>query len=433
MRINQDVKHIAQADLASVVLMSDPDKTLKGKGSIKVNSNVYNISIGEGGRVDVSFRDTGFWRFNWLRGKSLGRMQTAMQEQYDRIAANYQKGVMYKSGEDGLAPALLEAKKNTEKVFDEKFGPDAAGKEAVLYGFQYIRDKTGDKFYDANMKCAPLDHYNSTIGLTGKHTDAIGLPGLIKRIKSGSLEPKESEFIPKERLKEWGAFLQKNVAKIDIFGKIRRYAEIAKSPNAYKNATGWAGEFARKGFRLALRSLVKKNIGGEDAVSAKFFTDRNLDLLGRALLNLAVLDGTPDAPKVKSYQDLRDFVYEVMTDNGYSEEEANKNEETMADLLNGIVRSMFFRQTSKLGLDFCKEKGIPVVFQWSTFQGISLEKADNEINNKWWKNDKSSIGDQYGAPITYSEMRHVLKMEKAQENEPPDRRLDLTKVYGLKV
>jgi hypothetical protein len=73
------------------------------------------------------------------------------------------------------------------------------------------------------------------------------------------------------------------------------------------------------------------------------------------------------------------------------------------------------------------------VFQWSTFQGISLEKADNEINNKWWKNDKSSIGDQYGAPITYSEMRHVLKMEKTQENEPPDRRLNLTKVYGLKV
>ena len=30
-------------------------------------------------------------------------------------------------------------------------------------------------------------------------------------------------------------------------------------------------------------------------------------------------------------------------------------------------------------------------------------------------------------------MRHVLKMEKAQENEPPDRHLNLTKVYGLKV
>lgn len=54
----------------------------------------------------MSFRDTGLWRFNWLCGKSLRRMKTAMQEQYDRIAANYQKGVMYKSGEDGLTPAL---------------------------------------------------------------------------------------------------------------------------------------------------------------------------------------------------------------------------------------------------------------------------------------------------------------------------------------
>lgn len=94
-----------------------------------------------------------------------------------------------------------------------------------------------------------------------------------------------------------------------------------------------------------------------------------------------------------------------------------------------VMRNMFFRQTSKLGLEFFKQEGTPVMFQWSNHEGVSLENSEKTITNTWWKDDRDSVHNHYGATITFSEMRHVMKMQTA----PGDNMLDLLKVYGMRV
>ena len=93
------------------------------------------------------------------------------------------------------------------------------------------------------------------------------------------------------------------------------------------------------------------------------------------------------------------------------------------------LTTAFFRQTSKLGLEFFRSKKIPVVFQWSDFNGKSLDNAEGkkEINDKWWLNGykKSSAG-KYGS-ITYSEMRHVERMNQTKN------KIDVVKVGGHNI
>jgi hypothetical protein len=94
-----------------------------------------------------------------------------------------------------------------------------------------------------------------------------------------------------------------------------------------------------------------------------------------------------------------------------------------------ILRNMFFRQTSKLGLDFFRQRGVPVMFQWTNHQGVSLEDSDKTIKNTWWKDPADSVHNHYGATITFSEMRHVVKMQQRELLNG----FDLIKIHGMKV
>lgn len=99
------------------------------------------------------------------------------------------------------------------------------------------------------------------------------------------------------------------------------------------------------------------------------------------------------------------------------------------DLKDAIVNA-FFRQTSKLGLEFFQSKGIKVIFQWSNKKGQSMNKTENkrDLKDRWWLNKNYELAtnkNKYGS-ITYSEMRHVERLAK----KLGEKNLNVEKITG---
>lgn len=81
-----------------------------------------------------------------------------------------------------------------------------------------------------------------------------------------------------------------------------------------------------------------------------------------------------------------------------------------------------FRQTSKMGLEFFKEQGIPVLFQYADNTGKSMEgRFCAEVKGEASKRSLDDIRRSGGSPITYSEMRRAAKISKAASLLPNDR------------
>ena len=95
-----------------------------------------------------------------------------------------------------------------------------------------------------------------------------------------------------------------------------------------------------------------------------------------------------------------------------------------------VVFTAFFRQTSKLGLEFFRQRGVPILFQWSDYQCRSLlnGSGDREIHDKWWHNGYGGNTRGKQGSITYSEMRHVGRLEHM-----PGPKLNVIKVAGSEV
>ena len=425
MEIDQTVKHIADAQIRSVIDLSNA--TGRQQGVIKVNHNTFNVSVGENGKVDVSFR--GGW-FNFWRKDSLNRMRTAMQTQYDQFRNTYDANVrrpdIVDTYEDQFSPAVKTARDKTDAALGNRFGADAGRQEIVLYGFSDVRDMVVDKMEQHNVNFTSIDYYNTQFGIDPATLTFDSLPGILDGIKNGTLKltGNDDGIVSREKLGRWGEFLHDNAGKIDMFSKIRQYKTAAENPRRFKNETGWVGEAARKGIDRMMESLVRKNIPGDERriYGSYKLTNRDITAISYFFQKMAELDGKA------SKEEREQLMLEGLAYAGYSEVDLSFRDGLLR-LATIVMRNMFFRQTSKLGLEFCKQEGTPVMFQWSNHEGVSLDGSDKTIKNTWWKNDRDSVHNHYGATITFSEMRHVMRMQAAPEGDM----LDLLKVYGMRV
>lgn len=448
MKIDQNVEHIAGADIHSVLKLSNPNG--KTEGIIKVNHNYYKVSVGENGDLSVKMANS-WWRLNFFRKDALNRMRTAMQSQYDKFRADYGNalkpageengiiatGIPENDGQDGNQPvtnAMRTVTERTDAAIDKLEGENA--REIALYGFGQVRKRAGARLTARNVNFTLIDDYNTACGLTTDSVGAISLYRTINSIRSGELRigSDANGAIPDEKLQKWAAFLQRNVGKLDIFAKIASYQQAEENPRANRNKGGWIGEAARNGYWKTLRAIVKKNIPGSTRTTefGHKLVDKDIEAIATAISTLATyaVKGEP----LDDRERYRNLIFKCVTEvAGYKGQEAENVAKELAWVTDMVLYNMFFRQTSKLGLDFFKEEGVPVMFQWSTHEGISLAKATNELGDKWWKDDKSSIHDHYGATITFSEMRHVQKMEALQKGDEPNAPSQITKVYGIEV
>ena len=318
---------------------------------------------------------------------------------------------------------------DTEKDDAGRAGSDAGQQEIALYGFTPVRQGVAGKLEEKNVNFTTIDAYNKYCSIEWGDVTLEKLPDLLNNIKSGTLQIKDVPdcSISKDKLNAWAAFLKSNVGKLDVFAKIRAYVNAANHPRQYKKSTGWVGEAARNGIIKTMDALVRKNLPGDEKTICFGRHDINaMDIraLGTLLAEIAVRGG------VISDKDQEDILYTALCHAGYKDGEITLNLMKELSRLSGtILRNMFFRQTSKLGLDFFSQRGVPVMFQWTNHQGVSLEGSDKTIKNTWWKDPADSIHNHYGATITFSEMRHVAKMQqRALMNG-----FDLIKIHGMKV
>lgn len=82
------------------------------------------------------------------------------------------------------------------------------------------------------------------------------------------------------------------------------------------------------------------------------------------------------------------------------------------DELRGIVRTAFFRKTSKLGLDWAHERGIPVSFveaQQARDALVALREQQPATGESPWPYQVPEHKFSY-LPITFSEMKHIQRM-----------------------
>ena len=425
MKIEQDVNHIAEASLRSFIDLSNA--TGRQEGLIKVNHNVYKITVGRDGRVDVGFKGG---LFNFMRGRSLDRMREAMQAQYDRFMADYQAAAVrpdvYEDFEGQFSSAVKWSRDATDNALENRFGEDAGGQEVVLYGYHDLRTMVADKLEEHNATPTSIDYYNQLCGIDPGTLSFETLPGILDAIRNNTLKPKvpTEANIPRFRSVQWAQFLHEHSQKVDIFSKIRQYKTAAEHPKMFKNQTGWVGEAARKGIDAMMEALVRKNIPGDElrVLGMHKLNDRDVTAIARFFLLLAERDGRA------TDEELRNLMLESLGYAGYREATLDFRD-ALLEVATKAMRAMVFRQTSKLGLEFCRQEKIPVLFQWSNHEGVSLDNNRNAVLNTWWKDSGDSIHNHYGATITHSEMRHVMKMQAS----PKGGKLDLLKVSGMKV
>ena len=97
------------------------------------------------------------------------------------------------------------------------------------------------------------------------------------------------------------------------------------------------------------------------------------------------------------------------------------DERRLFNLFRNVLSYAFFRQTSKLGLEFFRDKGTPVMFQFADYAGQSYKNREMDLYKPegWRKGENSEdFSKDGGAPITNSELRRAVKLNEVEPNDP---------------
>ncbi len=416
--VDLNVRHIADVRIKDFADLANPE--VAQTAVVKVNSNTFKVSISSKGDVNVSFHKFGL--FNFLKGRTKERLVNQIRSQIE----DWKKQIATPDADElktTIADNTSEALADVFDIDNETGYADAHGKEIAVYGFSNIRAENAQGLEENhNVTYAMIDEYNTGIGVAPNSLGLVKIGKRLESIKNGTckIDPPQDGYTP-EKLTQWMKFLQRpeNFKKINIMGRLREYVGIANHPTrADKKATGWRGEFARNGLEKAMVAFVRKNLPGDGL-------KLDMDPMGHNVLEVnddivSLLADTLSLIVTKGNENLteeqvKEFLREAAADCGMKLEEPH--EYALQEALDLIVSTAFFRQTSKLGLEFFKETKTPVLFYWTNYKGQTVPENNRALSNKWWKNPAESINKHYGASITFSEMRHVQKMLHVKPKE----------------
>ena len=169
-----------------------------------------------------------------------------------------------------------------------------------------------------------------------------------------------------------------------------------------------------------MEKFVMKNLGfGDDLVAG------DVEKVAALLKDYVLTVGSKE-----SYEDKKAAVQEFMSGHfnerkvhpADADRRAAGASANLYKMFQNVLNSAFFRQTSKIGLDFFRQENTPVMFQISNHEGKTdtskIHKdslhidAIGDASDKWWNNISTDEYDPnlYTAPITHSELRHVAKV-----------------------
>lgn len=362
--------------------------------TIQVGKDAFRVSFAGDGGVAVSFATTSFFHlFQGARKTAVREQIQALVRERSEIgslAADIGKVVAVTGFRDNVERMLCREKANISR---------AAGGKLAHYGFSDVRERAVpliNRAAEGRAGGAPvltqqlINDYNESIGLPGSLDKASATIVFVRDNDRGArpYTPALAAGISAQDQADWGAFLKGH--DIDLFSKIRK----ARAEAAGVKTTGWAGEIARQGLKGAVLDLVRKNL---DPRVIRPNPDVNFVLNAVADAVIETVD-TDFAGLDKV--DIEARLGEIVA------RHAPRGREDLAQaIFDNAATTAFWRQTSKLGLDFFKARGETVVFEWTKFDGAKTDGA--ELADKWWKRPDADVRDHAGVAVTNSEMRHL--------------------------
>ena len=422
--------HVDDVSIGRVIAGFEDESGKMQAGRIKVDGKYYDVTFLEGGTAEVrrnyqgilgSFRNK-YCHKDTKRALALQeRINNVLKQsntaEFKIVSGTHQKllGLLQSSGEARIEVANYGFESNRQIV----------AKSLLVQSMNEKLAKSG-RMITFNK----IDDYNRFIGINAGTIDPRDFPEMFASIASGKLQVKVPEGLeenfPAQDIKEWRSFLAKpeNVAKIDIPGKLHRYMHLPEGHKTEKQ-TGWEASFARDK-NAAMRSFILKNL----SYGAKDVSTETVDLLAKRMTSYvdicAIDDKKERDTKLGAFFKKSNWLMpkeqknydKFKAKNGEANADAvighkTLDERKLFNLFRNVLSIAFFRETSKVGLDFFRSKGTPVMFQFSDYSGKSYVGRKNELfQPEAWREGENSQGfrEKGGSAITSSEMRHAIRM-----------------------
>lgn len=448
-RVNISVNSVEDLNLDNFVDDKNHNKFLNA--TVELNGKHYKVTAFNNGKIDVVRDRQSFGsKLKGLFQHHASHTTTATAIR-DRVLSLVSKVAVHNH-----------TLSNLNKLFVQQYGQNAENKtlEVAHYGFSPNREKaviterefnSNDANYEKGNKIHlnTIDSYNTCLGITWVGVQANTIHLYLNDIKNGTLDAAQpaaplhstdsegktietaDKKLSKERLEAWKDHLQENASKLDIIGKLSKYMTSNKKVGDIQKKSGWEYEFAKNPDK-ALKKFIQKNIPLTDKPT-KGDLKRLTNLFKEYIRVYNQADGeerTKNLEKfmkdnfrqgnaVRGMDDDLYYPHDIQRGCGTDEDESPVSK--LEDLFNDVLRTAFFRQTSKMGLDFFRKRNVPILFQWADYRGVSLDKTKfgngiGNIQNKWWLGNPSKFADgQKGESITYSEARHLKKIAKAEK------------------
>ena len=402
-------------------------------GRIKANGNIYEVKFLEGGTAEVRRNYQG-GLIGWFRNKWCSKETTRAKALQEKINT-----ILSQSNSDeyrilsGTHKQLLNLVKNSDKKTIEVANYGFESNRTTLNKGQIVLELNNKlRAEGRTIKFNKIDDYNSLVGISPATVDPRGMKELVQSISAGKLTSKigegyEDNFSMAD-LKEWKTFLQNNAQKIDIPAKLYGYMHLPEGHQTAK-ATGWEAAFA-KDKTAAMRAFILKNIPySQRELADSSVIDILADRMTRYVEIYAIKDKNERDEALgkffmssnwlmpKEQESFNKLVGQIGQKS--ADERAGKRpvgQRPMFNLFHNVLSYAFFRQTSKLGLEFFRNKGTPVMFQFADYAGRSYlgREGDLQKTEAWRKGENTEDFRQNGgSPITNSEMRRAMKLKGA--------------------
>jgi len=201
--------------------------------------------------------------------------------------------------------------------------------------------------------------------------------------------------------KPWLEFLQRNANRVNIFKMLNQAINDSKDPQK-KGLVGWAAMMRKHGINKTLGAFLQKNMEGNLPVTSKMidYFNYNLPCFDDDLL---LKD-----PFESLQSDLEKFV---------------GLDQVQKKIFTDCLINAVHREVMKLGLEFCQEQNIPVLFQWTNKEGKTV--SSKELKNQLWSPDYEKDKRPKFSPILHTAMRHVQRLQNK-----PGMKLKLVQVNG---
>ncbi|MBR4220251.1 MAG: hypothetical protein IKR81_03780 [Victivallales bacterium] len=446
------------------------EKNLKNEGSIRIGSQTYKVSYVKGDdgvdRLQMRRHYTGFLIgpfLNWCKQSTLTTQPTA-------LALNAKIGELMKSKDYQIASNTYD----TLMKIAQKSKGDANGIiEVANYGHSEPRKRITNlsvvtivnqelaksgKAIHLNM----IDTYNTILDITPKTMQPHCYGALMKKIASGELEPSEKMLksrdvmVERQDVEQWRTFISdpKIMDKIDIPRKLFRYLNQPQGASDDSGLVGWKKDFQLNPDR-ALRNFVIKNLSPK-VVQEAGANEETIDMLCTKLKEYVAIYNMEDGDEKKAKMEeflkyenwpctnddkaringlINDSIEAIAREKNMPvdnarrtygktiKERAYKGTPSRAllnlssyNLFTNVLMYATFRQTSKIGLDFFKNQGKPILFHTSHRDLTDFGDTGWILNENHWKTgqmDQNNIGSE----ITHSEVRHANKLIQRYGND----------------